>query len=49
VGGAAGRHQGNRHVKMAKSTPLSNLMITIMDKAGFNTDKFGQSSGRIDV
>jgi hypothetical protein len=49
VGGAAGRHQGNRHLKMAKSTPLSNLMISIMDKAGFNTDKFGQSSGRIDV
>jgi hypothetical protein len=49
VGGAAGRHQGNRHVRMAKSTPLSNLMISIMDKAGANTDKFGQSSGRIEV
>jgi hypothetical protein len=49
VGGAAGTHQGNRHVRMAKSTPLSNLMISIMDKAGVNTDKFGQSSGRIEV
>jgi hypothetical protein len=49
VGGAAGKHQGNRHIRMAKSTALSNLMISIMDKAGINTDKFGQSSGRIDV
>ena len=49
VGGGAGKHQGNRHIKMAKSTALSNLMISLMDKAGINTDKFGQSSGRIDV
>ena len=43
VGGAAGRHKGNRHIKMAKSTPLSNLMISILDKAGVNIEKFGQS------
>jgi hypothetical protein len=49
VGGAAGKHKGNRHIKMAKSTALSNLMISIMDKAGVNTEKFGQSSGRIDL
>jgi hypothetical protein len=47
VGGAAGRHKGNRHIKMAKSTPLSNLMIALMDKAGINIEKFGQSDGRI--
>jgi hypothetical protein len=47
VGGAAGRHKGNRHLKMAKSTPLSNLMISIMDTAGLDTEKFGQSSGRV--
>ena len=49
VGGGAGRHKGNRHIKMAKSTPLSNLMIALMDKAGINIEKFGQSSGRIEV
>ena len=49
VGGGAGKHKGNRHIKMAKSTPLSNLMISLMDKAGINTEKFGQSSGRIEV
>ena len=35
--------------RMAKSTPLSNLMVSLMDKAGYNTDKFGQSSGRVEV
>ena len=49
VGGAAGKHKGNRHIKMAKSTALSNLMLTLMDKAGINTEKFGQSSGRIEL
>ena len=49
VGGAAGKHKGNRHIKMAKSTALSNLMMSIMDKAGIDTEKFGQSSGRIDL
>jgi hypothetical protein len=47
VGGAAGRHQGNRHIKMPKSTPLSNLMIALMDKAGINVEKFGQSDTNI--
>jgi hypothetical protein len=47
VGGAAGRHRGNRHIKMPKSTPLSNLMIALMDKAGLNVEKFGQSDTNI--
>ncbi len=49
VGGGAGTHRGNRHLKMTESTPLSNLMISLMDKAGIDTDTFGQSSGRIEV
>jgi hypothetical protein len=49
VGGGVGTHKGNRHLKMSKSTPLSNLMISLMDKAGYNTDTFGQSSGRVEV
>jgi hypothetical protein len=49
AGGAAGRHKGNRHIKMPKSTPLSNLMITLLDKAGVNVEKFGQSDGVIQL
>jgi len=47
VGGGAGRHVGNRHIKMSKSTPLSNLMIALADMAGISIEKFGQSDGAI--
>ena len=47
--GAAGRLKGDRHIRMTKYTPLSNLMITLLDKAGVPTDHFGESSGRIEL
>jgi hypothetical protein len=47
VGGAAGQLKGDRHITL--QAPLSNLMITLLDKAGVPTDKFGDSSGRIDL
>jgi len=49
VGGAAGRLKGDRHIKMKANTPLSNVMMTILDKAGVSTDHFGESSGRIEL
>jgi len=48
VGGGAGTLKGNRHVKVTR-TPLSNLMLTILDKAGIATEKFGESTARVDV
>jgi hypothetical protein len=49
VGGAAGRHKGNRHIKMEKSTALSNLMLSILETAGIDMEKFGQSWDRVDI
>jgi hypothetical protein len=49
VGGAAGKHAGNRHIRMSESTPLSNLMISLADMAGINIEKFGQSDGAIQL
>ena len=49
VGGAAGRLKGDRHLKFKANTPLSNLMIALLDKAGVPTEKFGESSGRIEL
>ena len=49
VGGAAGRLKGDRHIKMKANTPLSNVMMAILDKAGVSTDRFGESSGRIEL
>ena len=49
VGGGAGKHAGNRHLRMSKSTPLSNLMISLADMAGIGVEKFGQSDGAIQL
>jgi len=49
AGGAAGRMKGNLHVKAPLMTPLSNLLVAMLDKAGIAADRLGDSSGRIDI
>ena len=49
AGGAAGKLKGNNHVKARNGTPLSNLLISLVDKAGVRTDHLGDNSGRIEV
>jgi hypothetical protein len=49
AGGAAGRLKGNRHVKAPLMTPLANLLVGLLDKAGVPADHLGDSNGRIDV
>jgi hypothetical protein len=44
-----GGTQGNRHIKTPNQTPLSNLMLSIANKFGDETDKFGLSTGRVDL
>lgn len=45
VGRANGRLKGNQHFAYAKDTPLANLMLTILDKANVDTERFGDSTG----
>lgn len=47
AGGAAGGMKGGRHVRFGKPTPLANLHLTLLDKAGVRLDKFGDSDGRV--
>ena len=49
VGGAAGRLKGNRHVKAPLMTPLANVLVSLLDKAGVPTDHLGDSNGRIEI
>ena len=49
AGGAAGKLKGDRHIKVKNDTPLSNLLISMMDKAGVRTDHFGDNTGRIEI
>jgi hypothetical protein len=45
AGGATSRLSGNLHVKAPLMTPLSNLLVSILDKAGVKTDRLGDSYG----
>jgi hypothetical protein len=45
AGGAAGRMKGGRHIKYPENTPMANLLMTFLEKAGIPQDRVGDSSG----
>ena len=47
AGGAAGKVKGGRHVRYDKPTPLANLHLTLLDKAGVKVDSFADSTGTL--
>lgn len=49
AGGGAGQVKGNRHVMYPKETPLNNLLLTVLEKAGVPTEKFGDSTGKLEL
>jgi hypothetical protein len=48
AGKGAGFLKGGRHIRF-KDVPLANLHLTLMDQFGVTMDKFGDSTGRVDV
>jgi hypothetical protein len=44
VGGGCGKVKGNQHLKYPDRTPLANLLLTVLDRAGIPTDKVGNST-----
>jgi hypothetical protein len=47
AGGAAGQMKGGRHLKYPIDTPMANLLLTMLDKAGVHLDSLGDSTGRL--
>jgi hypothetical protein len=45
AGGAAGRMKGGRHLKYPENTPMANLLMTILEKAGIPQESVGDSTG----
>ncbi|HJT86392.1 MAG TPA: DUF1552 domain-containing protein [Bryobacteraceae bacterium] len=45
AGGAAGKMKGGRHLKYPENTPMSNLLLSILDKAGVAEEHVGDSTG----
>jgi hypothetical protein len=44
AGGASGKLKGGRHIKFAPHTPMSNLLLSLLDKVGVQAEKFGDST-----
>ena len=44
---AGGLTAGNRHLVAEKGTPMTNLMLSMMDQLNVKTDKLGDSTGRL--
>ncbi len=48
AGGAAGGMKGGRHIRYEQPTPLANLHLTLLDKAGVDLESFGDSNGKLE-
>jgi hypothetical protein len=47
AGGGAGRLKGGLHLKYPDHTPMTNLLLTVLDKAGVPMDSLGDSTGKM--
>ena len=48
AGGGAGTVKGGRHLRYAEPTPLANLHLTLLERAGVRLDAFADSKGKVD-
>jgi hypothetical protein len=44
-----GLFKGNRHVEARMGTPFSNLLLSVVNKAGVERESFGDSTGSLDL
>lgn len=49
AGGASGKLQGGRHLRYPKHTQMSNLLLSSLDKLGVPMEKFGDSTGKLEI
>lgn len=47
AGGSAVGFKGNRHIRYEQPTPLANLHLTLLNRAGVQVDSFGDSTGKL--
>lgn len=48
VGGGNGQLHGGRHIQYPKDTPMTNLLLSMLDKAGVPARSLGDSTGELD-
>ena len=47
IGNAGGRVKGGRHLRYADHTPMSNLLLTALDRVGVHEQQLGDSTGEL--
>jgi len=47
VGGASAEVRGGRHIRYPEETPMNNLLLTMLSKAGVPVDHLGDSTGQL--
>jgi hypothetical protein len=48
AGGGAGQLKTGRHIAYPADTPMTNLLVSLLDKVGVRTDGFGDSTGPLE-
>src|SRR5690606_24142718 len=48
LGRLGGKIRTGQHVRYPDDTPMTNLLLTVLDKVGVHLDSFGDSTGRIE-
>jgi hypothetical protein len=46
AGGGCGTCKGGQHLRYPDRTPIANLLLTLLDRAGVPADRVGDSTGR---
>jgi hypothetical protein len=46
VGGGCGKLKGNQHLRYPDRTPIANMHVALLNRAGISTDKLGDSTGQ---
>jgi hypothetical protein len=41
--------KGGRHLRNPRNTPMANLLIAMLDKLDIPTEKFGDSTGMLQI
>src|SRR5207244_1289625 len=49
AGGASGRLAGGRHIRNTPDTTMSNLLLAMLGKLDIPTEKFGDSTGMLQI
>ena len=49
VGGDIAQHEGGRHLVFESETPMTNLLLSMLDQVGVNVRALGDSTGPLDL